>query len=386
MRQQQLALTAAGHTVIMVSAARGRGARVRSVDDGIEITPLFFLPGVDLPIIANSAATRSTLDELFESRGVEVVHVQTDFGLAHAAADVAAIRSIPVIHTVHTFYWASEDNWFNPLAGLARWALTRITGLDIPKETFTPRAVDNLLRNVTLGMAQRADTVVSPSAHQARDLQAAGVTGPVALVPNPVSTSPRPPMPLPAPTSGPRFLWVARCEPVKRPLPFARAAIEALKRTDGGFSIDFVGDGTEHAELRRIVAGHPQLRVQGSLPHDDVLDLMDAASIVVLTSVGFDNQPMTIAEAVSRHRGILYCDPKLREGLLRAGYLAPGHDEASLADAIVELVRDPLLMTQLSHGAAEDGAQFSPGVFVDRIVRVFDAAVLKLAQERGTPH
>ena len=197
MRQQQLALTAAGHTVIMVSAARGRGARVRTVDDGIEIKPLFFLPGVDLPIIPNSAATRSTLDELFESHGVEVVHVQTDFGLAHAAADVAATRSLPVIHTVHTFYWASEDNWFNPLAGFARWALTRITGLDIPKQSFTPRPVDNLLRNVTLGMAQRADTVVSPSAHQARDLQDAGVRGPVALVPNPVSTSPRPPMPLP---------------------------------------------------------------------------------------------------------------------------------------------------------------------------------------------
>ena len=379
MRQQQLALTAAGHNVVMVSAARGRGARVRSVVDGIEIAPLFFLPGVQLPLIPNNTSTRSTLNAFFEKHGVDAVHVQTEFGLAHAAADVAAARSIPVIHTVHTFYWASEDNWFNPLAGFARWALTKLTGAKIPRQSFTPRAVDNLLRNLTLAMAERADTVVSPSAHQARDLEAAGVAGPVALVPNPVSTSPRPPTPLPTLAGSPRFLWVARCEPVKRPLPFARAAIEALRRTDDGFSIDFVGDGTDRAELQRIVAGHPQLRIQGALPHDDVLDLMDAASIIVLTSVGFDNQPMTIAEAVSRHRGILYCDPKLREGLLRAGHLAAGHDEADLTDAIVELVQNPSLLTRLSEGAAADGAQFSPGVFVGRMIRVFDDAVEKIA-------
>lgn len=370
MRQQQLALTAAGHTVIMVSAARGRGARVRRVEDGIEIRPLFFLPGVDLPLIPNTAATRATLATLFDEHHIDAVHVQTEFGLAHAAADVASDRSIPLIHTVHTFYWASEDNWFNPLAGIARWALTRLTGASLPAKTFTPRAVDNLLRNLTLAMALRADTVVSPSAHQGRDLRAAGVGGPVALIPNPVSTSPRLPVPLPEPAEGPRFLWVARCEPVKRPLPFARAAILALERTNHSFSVDFVGDGTDRPELERIVAGVPQLRVQGPLHHDDVLNLMDEASIVVLTSVGFDNQPMTIAEAVSRHRGILYCDPNLREGLVHAGHLASGHDEEALADAIVALVRNPGLLRALSVGAADDGAQFSPESFVERIVRV----------------
>lgn len=378
MRQQQLALTAAGHKVVMVSAARGRGARVRSVADGIEITPLFFLPGVDLPVVPNSAATRRTLNELFVKHGVDVVHVQTEFGLAHAAADVAAARAVPVIHTVHTFYWASEDNWFNPLAGFARWALTKLTGALIPRHTFTPRAVDNLLRNLTLAMALRADSVVSPSAHQGRDLEAAGVAGSVALVPNPISTSPRPPLALPSTPDGPRFLWVARCEPVKRPLPFARAAIDALKRTGGGFSIDFVGDGTDRAELERIVSGFPQLRVQGALPHSEVLDLMDAASIIVLTSVGFDNQPMTIAEAVSRRRGILYCDPKLREGLSRAGHLARGHDEAGLADAIVEIVQNPALLVELSEGATEDGVEFSPAVFVRRMERTIDAAQAKV--------
>ncbi len=378
MREQQRALVAAGHRVIMISAARGRGRRVRTVADGIEITPILTMPGLELPVIANSSRTREVLRATFAEHGVDVVHVQTEFGLAHAAADVAAERRIPVVHTVHTFYWASEDDWFNPLAGLLRSLLHRLTGATIPRLQLTPRPVDNLLRNLTLAMTMRADTVVSPSSHQARDLEAAGAPTPVALLANPIATSPRGAVPVPRSGATPRFLWVARCEPVKRPLPFARAAIAALARTGGGFTVDFIGDGTEHAALQKLLAPHPQLRAEGSLPHDEVLGLMDESSIVVLTSVGFDNQPMTIAEAVSRERGILYCDPKLREGLLHAGYLAESPDVSGLTDAIVALVNTPELVLDLSRGAARDGEQFTPKAYVERSTEIFHAARAKL--------
>jgi len=368
MRQQQLALESAGHDVVMVSAARGLGARVRPLADGIAVRPLATLPGLELPVIPNIERTRAALRRLFLREGVDVVHVQTEFGLAHAAADVAAELGLPVVHTVHTFYWASDGGWHAPIAPLARRLLRRLTGAEIPELPLSDRPVDGLLRNLTLAMAMRADAVVSPSAHQGRDLEAAGVPAP-SVVPNPIAVSPRPPVPLP---TGPvRFAWVARCEPIKRPIPFAEAAIAALRRTGGGFTVDFVGDGSERVALERLTGGHPELRVLGTLSHDRVLEAMDASSLVVLTSVGFDNQPMTIAEAVSRHRGILYCDPKLREGLLHAGFLADGHDAHGLADAIVRLVEHPELVHELSRGAAEDGGQFSPGGFVERISEVY---------------
>lgn len=366
MRQQQLALEAAGHDVVMVSAARGRGARTRPVVDGLTITPAFTLPGLELPVIPNIERTRRSLRRLFEAERIDVVHVQSEFGLAHAATDVAASLGIPVIHTVHTLYWASDDNWHAPLEPLIRRTLSRLTGASIPRVALTPRPVDNLLRNVTLAMAKRADAVISPSAHQGQDLQDAGITTEVTVLPNPVGTSSRPAVALP--DGPPSFLWVARCDVVKRPLPFAEAAIEALARTGNGFSVDFVGDGADRPALQKLVAGHPELRVRGALPHSDVLDLMDAASAVVLSSLGFDNQPMTIAEAVSRERGILYCDPKLREGLLHAGYLAANPEVSGLADALVELVQKPGLLQELSRGAAQDGAQFSPTTYVARFV------------------
>lgn len=375
MREQQRALTAAGHRVVMVSADRRRGGRPRTVADGITITPGFTLPGLELPVIPNSKTTRALLQEFFRDENIDVVHVQSEFGLAHAAADVAAALGIPVIHTVHTFYWASEGDWHAPLAPLGRRLLKHLTGTPLPRRALSSRPIDNLLRSLTLSMALRADAVVSPSAHQAGDLETAGVRGPIDVIPNPVATSARPATLLQnSDAAVPRFLWVARCEAVKRPLAFAEAAIAALARTENSFSVDFVGDGAQLDALRVLVAEHPQLRVHGSLPHAAVLDLMDACSAVVLTSIGFDNQPMTIAEAISRGRGVLYCDPKLREGLEFAGYLSASPEVDGLRDAIVALTDTPELLNGLSRGAVADGAQFSPARYVSRFVDVVKTA------------
>ncbi len=371
MKQQKLALEEAGHTVVMVSARRGLSVRrVHREPDGIRLSPNYTIPVLQLPIIPNNRRVRAHLADFFRRERIDVVHVQTEFSLARAAADAAAGLGIPVVHTVHTFYWASEGGPQRSIAWFLRWGLQVVTKAPISRRVFSSRPADDVMRNLTLGMAMRADRVISPSAHQARDLSAAGVPGEIVVVPNPVATSATASTPLRA-GARTRFLWVARCEPIKRPLVFARAAIDALGRTGNGFSVDFVGDGADLAELRTLATGHPEIRVHGALPHETVLGLMDESSAVVLSSLGFDNQPMTIAEAVSRERGVLYCDPKLREGLQNSGYLSATPDETGLADALVALVEDPELLPALSRGALADRELFSPSRYVDRVTEVY---------------
>ena len=373
MRQQKLALEAAGHTVIVVSPARGIwGKRYQRSTDGLLVKPLFRLPVLDLAVIPNNARSVAALEKYLRAEHVDVVHVQTEFGLAHAVDGAAAHMGIPLVHTVHSFYWASEGPPQASVAWFIRWALQLVIGEKIPNILFTPRKTDNLLRNLVLAMARRAKQVVSPSKHQAMDLAAAGVMGTISVIPNPIATTEIASNPLTIEQAHrPSFLWVARCEPVKRPLYFARAVIAALARTDNGFMVDFVGEGSDLAALKKITADHPEIRVQGALPHDEVLALMDASAAIALTSVGFDNQPMTIAEAVSRERGVLYCDPKLKEGLLNSGYLSETPDDAGLADAIVALVEDPSLLVGLSKGALIDRELFSPSNYVERIVEIY---------------
>jgi glycosyltransferase involved in cell wall biosynthesis len=311
------------------------------------------------------------------------VHLQTEFGLAHAAVTAARQLGLPVVHTVHTFYWTSSG--VSPTIGspLLRAFLQNVTRSRLSNRNHgTGRPSDDLLRNLTLGLAQRADVVISPSAHQGHDLQDAGLERPVEIVPNPIARSLRPPALLTAEqAAAPRILWVARCEREKRPLVFAEAVLNALARTANGFTVDFVGDGSELDAVRMLVAGRPEFVIHGSLNHDAVLDLMDAASLIVLTSNGFDNQPMTIAEAVTRYRGVLFCDPQLREGLGDSGFLSSTPDAQSLADAIVELVSAPERLIALSEGAEQDATTFSSEGYVDRMLAVYRRAAREMALE-----
>ncbi|MBX3094401.1 MAG: glycosyltransferase family 4 protein [Cryobacterium sp.] len=375
MREQQLALAQAGHTVRTVSPVRARGSRFRRDEHSLLVRPRLVMPGVELPVIRNTTVVRSTLAQYFRDEQIDVIHIQSEFGLSHAAIEAAAEIGLPVVHTIHTFYWTSDDNWHAFLAPLGRWLLTRVIGRSIERRQLAAKPIDSVLRNLTLTTAMRADAVVSPSAHQARDLEDAGVRAPVHIIRNPMVTSGTPSTPLTEEHARtPRFLWAARCDLVKRPLVFAQGAIEALERTRDGFSVDFVGTGGQLGALRRLAAKHPQLRVHGAIPRERLLELLDDSAAIVLSSLGFDNQPMTVVEAISRQRGVLYCDDNLTEGLTNAGYLTPRPDAGGFADALVALVNDPELLVRLSAGAAAEQEEFSGEAYVRRILRVYEAA------------
>jgi glycosyltransferase involved in cell wall biosynthesis len=374
--EQQAALTAGGHSVFLISTVRRTKGNARQVHGpGLQVKPAYTVPGVILPVVGARKPLIARLTAFLTENRIDVVHLQTEFGLAHATTTAAHSLGIPVVHTVHTFYWQSKG-WFNTVItpGL-KFGLENVTQVRFPHQRFVDRPSDNLLRNLTLAMARRADIVVSPSAHQAEDLSQAGVNGPITVVPNPIARSLRPAAQLTAEQAArPRLLWVARCEPEKRPLVFAEAVLDALEKTGDAFEVDFVGDGSELPQLRRMTETHPNIRVHGGLGHEKVLELIDAASLVVLTSVGFDNQPMTIAEASSRYRGVLYCDPNLREGLSNSGHLTATPDVAGISASIVELVGDPARLVELSEGALEDSATFSAATYVERITSVYEEA------------
>ena len=355
---QAAALREAGHDVTVVAPGRRRKpATGASSTSHLEWNARVVLPVLDMAVVRNSRATRSRLDALVVELGIDVVHVHSEFGLAVAALEVAASRGIAGVHTVHTLYWRSGVRSSRLLAcvirGLHRWA----TGLTSPTIRLCDNEIDNAMRGLTLATAVRADVVVSPSAHQAKDLRAAGVrnVAPVANCVPPETGSFAQPV---LRTAGPlRVLWIGRCIPEKRAAEFAEAAALACEIVgQDALQVTIAGEGPLLPGIRTIAKRTRGIRVLGRVNGSVVARLLADHDVTALTSHGYDNQPMTVAESISALRGVIYVDAQIREGVDSAGIFVDDPTVEGMAAALVLLAQDSRPVERASaHAVAARG-------------------------------
>lgn len=374
----------AGHDVTLVVPSRGKDAdwAVDWRERGgaiIAVAASGTLPVVDLPIVRNTPGLRRRLASELRERGIEVVHVHSEFGLAAAAISVARRARIATVQTVHTFFWQAEvPGAVAPVAagavrGFARW----LRGFESSRATLAPRALDSALRGLTLSIAQRVGVVVSPSAHQAERLRRAGVAR-VVVVPNALAPGVEPGEALTEAGSPLRIVWVGRLVPEKRIVEWIDAVRLAAEHLGpGALEVEIIGDGPLRTEAESRGAGAP-IRFSGRLSRDEVHERMRAAHLVALTSDGFDNQPVTVVEALHARRGVVYVDAALTEGLDTAGLLAASPDPVGMAALLEELVADADRVVEVSRAAAEAARIFDPAAHVERLHAVY-ATALELA-------
>ncbi|WP_298040156.1 glycosyltransferase family 4 protein [uncultured Microbacterium sp.] len=343
--------------------------------DRFPVQARWTLPGVDLPVVRNTAALRRDLRDLFVERGIEVVHCHSEFGLTAAAVQVAADLGLPVVHTVHTFFWQGPRLGLldRPVAGVIRLFGRWLRGERIARRPLAQRQVDSALRGITLTAARHAQTVVSPSAHQGARLREAGLAN-VAIVPNTMPGADAEAKPLTAIDGPLRIAWVARLVPEKRILEFLDAVLRAsVSLGPDRLEVTVVGDGPLMSRAREIAAGTPGLRFAGRVDRDRVRGIMRESHLVALTSFGFDNQPVIVVEALNEARSVLYVDDALQEGLSEAGILASGPDAAGMAATLIELARDPRRVVEQSQRALAAAEQFSPAGHVRALQQIYTA-------------
>lgn len=326
------------------------------------------LPVLELALTADDGALRDRLVRRFRAERIDAVHLHSEFGHAGAAREAARRLGLPVVQTVHTAYWPAVPG---PLRPAARALLARLAG-PVPARSANP------VLDRTIASATAADVVVSPSAHQAADLARLGVRVDLVL-PN-CDPDPAAPLPLPA-VDHLRVAWVGRCVAEKRLTAFVRGAAEAQRRLPPGrLKVAVAGSGTHLLAARAIAAGTPGVVLLGRLERPAVRTLLDASHLSALTSLGFDNpsarptpslraaagprraagpKPMTVVESIRAGRGVLHVDPRLSEGLDRAGILAADAGAGGIADLLVELADDPVRVRRAAAGAREAAALFS---------------------------
>ncbi|UWF77372.1 MULTISPECIES: glycosyltransferase family 4 protein [Microbacterium] len=316
------------------------------------------IPVLDLPLLGRARDVEPLLAATARRHRVTVIVVHSEFALAAAAIAVGRRLGIPVLHTVHTFFWRAPG-FLAPFAPLVTRVHRALTGIGEGGRFTGSHPLNNALRTMTLRVAERADVVLSPSRHQAEALRAAGA-GRVEAFSN-VS------QPLrsvgPAPGEGPlRLLWVARFAPEKR----IDVALDAMRLLH-----DELGPGRVHLDVaggtRRPAPG---VTFHGPVPPERVSELMTAADAALITSLGFDNQPMVALEAFSHGRPVIVSDPVLATEFGDAAIGTPGTDARALADEILLLEADRSLLDAPRAAALAYARERQPDAHVARLLEI----------------
>ncbi|WP_242519358.1 glycosyltransferase family 4 protein [Microbacterium esteraromaticum] len=313
------------------------------------------IPVLDLPLLGRAGDLEPLVAATIRRHGVGAVVVHSEFALAAAAIAVAARTGIPSLHTVHTFFWRAPAV-LAPFSPIVTRVHATLTGIREGKRFTGSHPLNNALRTMTLRVAERADIVLSPSKHQAEALREAGagrveafsnVAQPLRLASAPSADGPL------------RLLWVARFAPEKR----LDVALDAMRLV-----VDRLGPD----RVRLDVAGGthravPGVEFHGPVPGERVGELMDAADAALITSHGFDNQPMVALEAFAHGRPVIVSDPVLATEFGDAALGTPTPDAAGLADLILRLEADRGVLAAHREAAVAYADERQPAAHVARL-------------------
>lgn len=350
-------------------AVLGRHPRVTALG----MPASWIVPGLGFPVTRQTRQRQQRLRQAFQAAGVALVHVHSEFGIAAAAIAAARELGLPVVQTIHTFFWQIKAPIQKLLAVGTPAVHGWMTGMPGARRQLAPLPGDSALRNMSLTVGQHVDRVVSPSAHQAQRLYAAGLRK-LDVVPNAVTRNPqaRPVRHIDGPL---RVLWMGRFSDEKRVLEFIRSGLRALDQVGPQrLQIDLLGTGLRYAAAARIIGDRPGINLVGRVAAADIPQWLARGHVTVLSSIGWDNQPMTVAESITALRGVIWSDPALTEGLTEAGIPAFGHDEDVLTQRLVELAEDPAPVIAASAAAVEARRLFDPATFRRAIFAVYRRA------------
>ena len=131
---------------------------------------------------------------------------------------------------------------------------------------------------------------------------------------------------------------------------FREIGEEAAELTIHGSSVPYEGfDGYEE-QLRRLVAGHRNIRFAGPYHPSEVRNILSAIDVLVVPSVWYENSPLTIHEAFLAQVPIIASDlggmrEFVQDGI--TGFLFRPRDAADLREKIRHCIRNPALVRQL---------------------------------------
>jgi glycosyltransferase involved in cell wall biosynthesis len=169
------------------------------------------------------------------------------------------------------------------------------------------------------------------------------------IMPNGVPT---PDAPSPMDKQRPMVLFASRLAPLKRPVAFARAAVDL---TRSGVDAKFVMLGPDEGEgpaVRAVLARSDSSNLVewlGPVEQNEVIAWMVRSSLLVLPS-SYEPFGMIVLEALAAARAVVVTDACALADFVRShdcGRVVPPDDQEALCGAIREMLSEPELLEQM---------------------------------------
>jgi len=152
-------------------------------------------------------------------------------------------------------------------------------------------------------------------------------------------------------------LYVGRLDPIKG----VDILIRAFKELPGEVELLIVGDGPERKKLEALVSVANNVSILGSIPHEDVMNLMDNALFLVLPSYS-EGFPNVVLESMARGLPVIATNvgglPALVEDG-KTGLLVPPGDVERLREAMEYLIKNDEARCMMGRNAYERVELFS---------------------------
>lgn len=372
---QRRALEAAGHTVTIFTAEH---PDVTPPHDIVVIPSIHFTTSQQETVRLSLPNATSFIIRELTRRHVDIVHVQTDFAVGIAGTYAARKLHLPLVYTFHTLLWKQVQTR-NRSAKVAiyvfekpmQWRIKPDKNFKLARLPGEPLYAYKTRRHSCL-VASKADIIISPSTHMARRFHDWLPNSHVIVSPNFITTDPHRSILPEIPT----FLWMGRMMPEKRVLDFCKAVDLITNYTARPFRITIIGNGYHLDDVSAWAMDKPFVQLMGSIPNDAVHSCINHSSALVMTSYGFDNQPMVIAESIVGGRGVVSVDPDLLLDIdPEAGAYPSDASPEGLAEQLAYLIDHPDELQRMSDAAVRCAHIFSAKEGCSRIERAYKDAL-----------
>lgn len=377
---QHHALKAAGHQVFIISPPmRGAGKINDHIEDIVRVKsrPQLFYDGMGLYLYSKKLFAQ--LDEL----KLDVVHVESEFSFGSTAVRYARSRGLPCLYTAHTFYTLQIEVFMRfprIMAITSRLAqMVYLRGAnrkprfkpvdelyDIPCHTWAQKQI---LR-YWINFAASVDAVIGPSQRMVEYVRHYAPKNNYYLIPNPFAGPITDAHKVAKPVHRPlKIMTSAVMRPEKRPDVFITAISLLSPEQRSQIKVDMYGGGLWLDKMKKLVKKldlQDTITLHGAVDNQVIQKALIDSDVSVSCSIGFDNQPMTILEAVHAGAAIMYCDKYLREGTNGGNSLLVGPNGQDFAKGISWLIANPDKIEKMKQASKKLSYELGYSAYVKR--------------------